>query len=475
MLLERFYDDALAQASYLIACPASGEAAVIDPARDVRPYAAFARSHGLRIVAVTETHIHADFVSGARQLARDTGARLLLSDEGGDGWRYARPDGLTITPLHDGDEFSVGAVRFGVRHTPGHTPEHVSFIVTDAAATDRPLGMLSGDFIFAGDVGRPDLLERAAKVAGSMDAMARRLFASLRATADLPDYLQLWPGHGAGSACGKALGAVPSTTLGYERLTNWAFQISNEADFVASVLAGQPEPPAYFARMKTLNRDGAPDLSPERALRELDLVGLHDALTAGAWVVDLRPTGAFALEHIPGTINIPAGKQLATWGGALLPYEKQLVLLADTEALALQAARGLGAIGLDNVVGWGAPTLRAAWRDAGRALGSVPQVNVLDVRPGDGDRVLDVRARSEWDAGHIPGAEHAFLGRLLDLMRDEPRDAPLVLQCQGGSRSAIAASLLRANGFTNVRNLVGGFGAWRAAGLPAESHEPGSG
>jgi hydroxyacylglutathione hydrolase len=467
MLLERFYDDALAQASYLIACPAAGEAVVVDPARDVRRYVEFALSHGLRIAAVTETHIHADFVSGARQLARETGARLLLSDEGGPDWRYAPVAGVTMDPMRDGDRFNVGAVEFTVRHTPGHTPEHVCFVVTDRAATDRPLGMLSGDFIFAGDVGRPDLLERAARVAGSMDVMARRLFDSLRKTRDLPEYLQLWPGHGAGSACGKALGAVPSTTLGYERLTNWAFQIDDEDAFVAAALAGQPEPPRYFARMKTMNRDGAPDLPQRTALDELDVLGLHDQMTAGAWVVDLRPTAAFAAEHVPGTINIPAGKQLATWGGSLLPADTPLVLLADSQQAALAAATSLAAIGLDRVVGWAGPAIRRGWRDAGRPLGSVSQVGVHDVAPG-AMRIMDVRARTEWDAGHIPGAEHAFLGNLLEQVRDLPHDAPIVAQCQGGSRSAIAASLLRANGFTNVRNLAGGFGAWRAAGLPVD-------
>jgi hydroxyacylglutathione hydrolase len=469
MLLERFYDDALAQASYLIGCQSAGEAIVVDPARDVRQYVRFARTHGLRIAAVSETHIHADFLSGARQLARETGARLLLSGEGGDGWRYAPTPGTNIEPLHDGDTFAAGAVRLTVRHTPGHTPEHICFLVTDTAASEAPLGMLSGDFIFAGDVGRPDLLERAAKVPGSMDIMARRLFDSLQRTRDLPAYLQLWPGHGAGSACGKALGAVPSTTLGYERLANWAFQIADEDTFVRAVLAGQPEPPRYFARMKTLNRDGAPDLPERTALPALDVVGLHDAMASGAWVVDLRPTAAFAAEHIPGTVNIPAGKQLTTWGGSLLPAGTRVVLLADDEATALAAAASLAAIGIDDVMGWGPPALREAWKLAGRALGAVPQIGVDELDTGV-VRLLDVRGRAEWDAGHIPGAEHAFLGDLLERVKGVPHDAPIVAQCQGGSRSAIAASLLRANGFTNVRNLSGGFAAWRDAGKPVDKH-----
>lgn len=223
MLLRRFYDAPLAQASYLVGCQATGEALVVDPNRDVAHYLAAAHEEGVRITHVTETHIHADFVSGARELVAHTGARLLLSGEGGPDWqyRYAAADGATL--LHDGDTFTVGNLKFEVVHTPGHTPEHLTFIVTDTPATDRPMGAFTGDFLFVGDVGRPDLLERAAKVAGTMESAARTLFRSLQRFASRPDYLQIWPGHGAGSACGKALGAVPQSTLGYERVVNWAF------------------------------------------------------------------------------------------------------------------------------------------------------------------------------------------------------------------------------------------------------------
>jgi len=212
MLLARIYDDALAQASYLIGCQESGTAIIVDPNRDVARYIDAADRHSLRLEYITETHIHADFVSGARDLARATGAKLLLSREGGADWQYgfARDDDARL--LSNGDRFDVGHVRFDVRHTPGHTPEHLSFVVTDRLSSERPVGILTGDFIFVGDVGRPDLLERAANVQGTMDRLARQLFRSIRATSDLPDYLQIWPGHGEGSACGKSLGAMPSTT-----------------------------------------------------------------------------------------------------------------------------------------------------------------------------------------------------------------------------------------------------------------------
>ncbi|HLL45111.1 MAG TPA: MBL fold metallo-hydrolase, partial [Longimicrobiaceae bacterium] len=229
MILRRLYDDKLAQASYLVGCAATGEALVVDPNRDVEQYVEAARGEGLRVMHVTETHIHADFVSGSRELARRSGAQLFLSGEGGEDWRYAFAEEAGATLLRDGDSFRVGNVRVEVLHTPGHTPEHLAFVVTDTAGADRPMGVLSGDFVFVGDVGRPDLLERAARHEGTMEAGARTLFRSLqRFKALLPDWVQLWPGHGAGSACGKALGAVPQSTLGYEKLFNWGLAAADE-------------------------------------------------------------------------------------------------------------------------------------------------------------------------------------------------------------------------------------------------------
>jgi hydroxyacylglutathione hydrolase len=256
MLLKRIYDESLAQASYLIGCPATGEALVVDPNRDVAQYVKAAADEDLTITHVTETHIHADFVSGSRELAKVTGAELLLSDEGGPDWKYAFAKEADARLLHNGDTFMVGNLKFEVLHTPGHTPEHISFLVTDTPATDKPMGAVTGDFVFVGDVGRPDLLEKAAKIVGTMEAGARTLYRSLNRFKQLPDYLQIWPGHGAGSACGKALGAVPFSTLGYEKIANWGFGAATEDEFVEMVLAGQPEPPKYFAEMKRINKEG---------------------------------------------------------------------------------------------------------------------------------------------------------------------------------------------------------------------------
>jgi len=467
MLLQRFHDDALAQTSYLLGCQASGLALVVDPNRDVQAYVAAAAKHRLRIVFVAESHIHADFVSGARELARETGATLLLSGEAEGEWAYRVTAADNARLVHDGDEIEVGRILLRVLHTPGHTPEHIAILVTDRTLSAHPVGMFSGDFIFAGDVGRPDLLERSANVRGSMDRLARTLFHSLQRMAALPDYLQLWPGHGAGSACGKSLGSMPSTTLGYERLTNWALREHDEERFVHDVLTHQPEPPAYFALMKTINRDGPLPVSDDY-WPQLGMDDVHDALHEGDSVVDVRPTAAFAREHIAGSLNIPLGTSFSTWAGSLLPYDRPIVLLADTAEQAHTARRLLSLIGHDEVAGWCDGSVRDAWREAGKALAQIPQVSIADISGATERRIIDVRGAAEWDAGHIPGAERLFLGELDTLASALPKDAPIAVHCQGGTRSAIAASLLARKGFTNVANVRGGFDAWAAAGLPVE-------
>ena len=470
MLLKRFYDEGLAQASYLVGAETTDDTLVIDPTRDVEPYLAAAAEEGLRITHVTETHIHADFLSGARELVRRTGARLLLSAEGDNDWQYRIGASERAELLRDGDSFMVGEIRVDVRHTPGHTPEHIVFFVTDGASADRPLGVFTGDFIFVGDVGRPDLLERAANVAGTMEASARALYRSLRQMREYPEYLQVWPGHGAGSACGKSLGSLPSTTLGYERLFNWAFQESDEEQFVRAVLAGQPEPPRYFGRMKTLNRDGPPPL-PTTEVRAIDAQVLDTAIANGsAIVLDARSSADFAEGFIPGTINIPAGRSFATWAGSLLPADRDVILIAPGgESRARALARELSLVGIDRVTGWVSPEVLDAWRRLGRTLECVRAVDAQGVTTLSDATVLDVRAQSEWDAGRIPGARHLFLGDLPEAAEELPRDRPLIVTCQGGSRSSIAASILRARGFNNVINLSGGFAEWQRSGLPVET------
>lgn len=455
MLVRRCYDERLAQASYLIGCQATGEAIVIDPARDITPYLDAARQERVRITRVTETHIHADFLSGARELSAATGAEILLSAEGGEDWQYRYP----ATPLRDGDIIMVGAVRLTVLHTPGHTPEHLAFFVTDTARSADPVALVSGDFLFVGDVGRPDLLEEAAGVAKSKEPSARQLFHSLQSLAGLPDYLQIWPGHGAGSACGKALGALPTSTLGYERRTNWAFGVENESAFVAAVLEGQPPAPTYFARMKRLNRDGPAILGNRPVPARLERSELPRAMRDGV-VLDARPQAAYAKAHVGGTLNIPPTRAFPTWAGWLLPDNRDIYLIADDSKAAADAQLALASIGLDRLAGWfGADVVATAEAD-GTAQQShrAAMADALRMQ-GEGALVVDVRDGHEWDAGHLDGAVHHPLGRLATTLAAMDRNRSIAVHCEGGTRSAIAASLLEQMGFRQVTDLSDGWAA----------------
>ena len=471
MLLQRLYDQKLAQASYLIGCAATGEALIVDPNRDVGQYLDAARSAGMRVTHVTETHIHADFASGSAALAAATGARLYLSDEGGEGWRYGFAGAAGATLLRDGDSFMVGNIRIEAVHTPGHTPEHLTFVVTDTAGADRPVGALTGDFIFAGDVGRPDLLERAAGVTGTMEDGARQLFRSLaRFSTRFPEWLQLWPGHGAGSACGKALGQMPQTTLGYERLFNWAFAITDEDEFVGAVLEGQPDPPRYFARMKRINRDGVPPLGELRRPPRLTLEDVQAAIAGGGLVLDTRPTDAFVAGHLPGTVHLPLNKSFPTWAGWIASPERPIYLIAD-ERQAEEAVRDLALIALDDVRGHLPADAIERYRAAGGELRSVPTMTAdeLALRLGDSSlAVVDVRNANEYAEGHIAGVPNIPLGRLAERADEVPRDRTVVLHCQGGTRSVIGASLLAAEGHDRIVSLSDGYAAWERGGHPVD-------
>jgi hydroxyacylglutathione hydrolase len=472
MIFRRFYDAKLAQASYLIGCARTGEALVVDANRDYEQYVEAARAENLRVSWVTETHIHADFVSGSRELAAHTGAQILLSDAGGLAWRYSYAKEAGARLLTEGSRFDVGAIRIDVLHTPGHTPEHLTFLVTDTAAGDRPMGAFTGDFLFVGDVGRPDLLERAVKVAGTMEQSTRQLFASLQRFRGLPGYLQIWPGHGAGSACGKSLSAVPQSTLGYEALTNWAFGVEDEDAFVRLVLEGQPDPPTYFAVMKALNRMGPPLRGALQHPIRASVERLADAVAAGAFVIDTRAAAAFAAGHLPGSINIPLDRSFSTWAGWIVPYDRDIYLVADERGRALDdALHDLSLIGLDRITGYAGSQELERWA-GGHAAGTVRQVTATDLaerlRAGD-VQVLDVRAESEFAGGRVPGALNIPVGQLRGRLDAVPRDRTVVVQCQSGARSAIAASVLVASGFRNVVNLAGGLNGWKAAGLPVAS------
>lgn len=468
MFFRQIYEPGLAHASYMVGCQATGEVLVIDAKRDIDTYLDIARQEKLRITHLAETHIHADFLSGTRELAEVTGAMMYLSDEGGTEWQYE----FDHVGLADGDSFMVGNIKIDVLHTPGHTPEHISFLATDTPASAHvPIMMFTGDFVFVGDVGRPDLLEKAAGYRGTMEVGARQMWKSLERFKALPDHIQVHPAHGAGSACGKALGAIPSSTVGYEKLVNWALRHTNEDHFVAELLSGQPEPPAYFAHMKSLNkvvRPLRPTLTaPPR--RTADDVRSH--LAMGHTVVDTRSKVSFAGGHISGSLNIQNNKAFSTWAGWMLNYEEPFLLVARASDLD-DVVRKLARIGLDRIDGFIEDM--NVWTDAGESLATVSQMDIdelLQRYDHEGVTVLDVRAASEYAAGHIPGAWNIHAGYLNRYLADVPTDGVVVVSCQAGDRSSIATSLLLRAGRTNVVNFPPGYAGWSAAKAPV-SMEP---
>ena len=471
MLLKYFYDAHLAQASYLVGCAQTGEALVVDPGRDISQYLKTAAQEGLRITHITETHIHADFVSGSRELAAATGAMVFLSDMGDADWKYAYAHEPNVILVRNRDNWMVGNIRIEVVHTPGHTPEHISFLVTDTAGADRPMGAFTGDFLFVGDVGRPDLLEEAAGVAGSKEAGARQQFHSVAQFKALPDYLQIWPGHGAGSACGKALGAIPSTTLGYEKLFNPAFQFEGEDAFVDWLLDGQPEVPRYFAQMKRTNKQGPALLATLPEPAHLDQAALDAALEAQEFVVDLRSAEDYGRAGIPDAINIAAAdNSFLTYVGWFADYAKPVYLIVPSLAEAPGLIDALRSIGVDNIAGYFGP---AAVRRRITALPGITAHQLAQRLPHNRLLIVDVRGRSEYQEQHIVGARHIPLGFLPQRLEQIPRDHTVVVQCASGYRSSIAASLLRARGFDNVVNLTDSVEVWskELATEPAHTRE----
>jgi hydroxyacylglutathione hydrolase len=450
MFFRQIFDPKLAQYAYLIGCQRTGEALVIDPQRDVDRYLEVAAEEGLKIVAVTETHIHADFLSGSRELAHRHGARVYLSDEGDADWKYAwagDPE-VDVTLLQDGDTFRIGQIEIKAVHTPGHTPEHIAFMVTDfGGGADQPMGMVSGDFVFVSDLGRPDLLESAAGVAGMMEPSARTLYRSVQSFLELPDYLQVWPGHGAGSACGKALGAVPETTVGYERRFNAAIAAAGQGEdaFVEAILEGQPEPPLYFARMKKDNKAGP------RILGELPRPGAltADELAALAGrtdvaVVDARTDrAAFMAGHLPASLYAPMDRSFNTTVGSYVEPGTAIYLILEA-AQVEEAVRDLVRIGLDEIAGYATPATLAA---AGRSV-ALATIEVIDFERAaelasqPSARWLDVRRRSEFDAGHLPGAQNIAHTRLRARAGEVEPGGRQLVYCRTGARAAVASALL---------------------------------
>lgn len=471
MLLKFFYDDALAHASYLVGCQRAKVAIVIDPGRDIEQYLRMAEREGLDLTSVAETHIHADYVSGARELAERVGAKLYVSDAGPEEWKYRYLDGYQHQLLADGDEFMVGNIKFTTIHTPGHTPESLSFVLTDqGGGADQPMGIFTGDFVFVGSIGRPDLLEEAAGIQGTAEPGARDLFRSIHRFKELPDYLQVWPAHGAGSACGKGLGAVPSSTVGYEKLFNPALQFHDEEQFVRYILSDQPAAPKYFALMKRVNKEG-PHVLGKPTRPERLAVNQIDSVRDTATLIDLSPAAEFADGHVPGAINIPLAN-LATWAGWIVDYSKPAYLIAEVGQIP-EAMRVLRKIGMEDVRGvFDAQEIRNSTYATESYLNATPDELASRIESGSVE-LIDVRSDEEWNAGRIPGAQHHFLGRLPDTLTSIPSAKPVVVQCQVGTRAAIAASILQAAG-RDVINMSGGFAKWRQDGLPVTNEPAGT-
>lgn len=453
MYFKQIFEEKLAQYAYLIGCQATGEAIVIDPMRDIDQYAKLAQKEELNIVAATETHIHADFLSGLREFA-EQGIKVYVSDEGDKDWKYEwlKDSGYDYGFLYDGDEFPVGNIKFRVKHTPGHTPEHISFLVTDSAGADEPMGMLSGDFIFVGDVGRPDLLESAAGQQGSMEASARTLYRSVEEFKSMPEFLQLWPGHGAGSACGKALGAVPESTIGYElRFNNSIRAAENEQLFVDYILDGQPEPPLYFARMKRDNKKGPKVLGKLPEPKKVSVSKIAGKGKEGNKVIiDTREGVEYMNGHLKGSLLSPVGKQFNTVAGSYVRENEEIYLIIEEEKVE-EAVRDLIRVGLDRIEGYATPSELHSYAEKG---GEMERIEVIDFKQAkslmsdDSYQVLDVRKASEYVEGNFEGAINIAHTRLLEREKELPKDKTLLVHCKSGFRASVASALLNRDGFS---------------------------
>jgi hydroxyacylglutathione hydrolase len=457
VIFETVRTDGLAHLSYLIGDRSSGRAAVIDPRRDVDVYLELAHKHRLTITHAVETHIHADFVSGSRELAARTGtAKAHVSVEGSARYRFA------YQPLRHGSRVELGGVTLTAVHTPGHRPEHLAYVAT---ARGKPWGFFSGDFLFADSVGRPDLLG-----AAQTPGLAKALFHSLRtALAGLPDALPLYPAHGAGSPCGANIGDRQST-VGYERRHNPALQFTDEVAFIDWVLRTAPPMPRYYPRMKRVNAQGPEVLDRLPAVEWLGPSAFRRRLAAGdVQLIDNRDMLAFGGGHIDGAWNLGPRAELSLWAGWMLDPAKPIALVLPRDGDLPEVLRQLLRVGFTEFAGCLQGSMEA-WVTSGSPVRGLAQVPVHQLKkrlPPRAFQLLDVRTPREWDDGHLPGARYAFLGELSQKLKDLDRHQPVVVYCASGYRSSLAASVLQAGGFAKVHNVPGGYTAWTAAGFPA--------
>ncbi len=463
MYFEQFYLGCLAHASYLLA--SGGEAVVVDPQRDVDLYLKAAEAQGVAIRHIFETHLHADFVSGHKELAARTGAKIYIGARAGAQYPHV--------PVADGFELAVGALRIRVLETPGHTPESICLVIVDGEKSSalNPWAVLTGDTLFLGDVGRPDLSREY-----TPPQLAGMLFDSLHdKLMRLPDHVLVYPAHGAGSLCGRNMRAERSSTIATERLTNYALQIPSKDEFIAQLTEHLPARPEYFLQDAEINRTGAPALSDLPDLRRIAPAELDRMLREGEIALDVRASDDFAAGHVPGSVNIALSGQFASWAGTVLGLKAHPVLIAGSEEQLAEARVRLARVGIEDLDGYldGGVT---AWKVAGFPLAVLSQISATELDQELSSRglsVLDVRREPEWEAGHIAGAAWWPLDNFKVSPPEIDRDAPIAVHCKGGYRSAIACSLLLRAGFKNVSNVSGGFDAWQQANLPFVSEKPG--
>ena len=459
MHFEQFYLTCLAHASYMLS--SDGEAVVVDPQRDVDIYLTLAQEKNLKIRHIFETHLHADFVSGHKELAARTGAAIYIG--------AAANARFPHVALRDGFELKVGKLRIQALETPGHTPESVCLVVTDEEKSAKPWAVMTGDTLFIGDVGRPDLSPNL-----SPQQLAGMLYDSLHGKLmTLPDDVIVYPAHGAGSLCGRSMRAEKSSTIGTERLTNYALQIKSRDEFVRQLTTHLPARPEYFSQDAEINREGAAPLTDLAPLRAVEAREVKDLLAEDVPVLDVRPGEEFAAGHIPGSINIALSGQFASWTGSVLGLKARPVLVGSEDQVA-EARMRLARIGIEDVRGYLAGGL-AAWQEAGFSLTRTAQLTVEQLRQkleGAGLQVLDVRREGEWQAGHLADATWHALDYFRAQVPELDPDAPVAVHCKSGYRSMIACSLLERAGFRNVSNVEGGFDAWQSAGLPVVSEIP---
>jgi hydroxyacylglutathione hydrolase len=461
MYFNQFYLNCLAHASYLIG--SDGEAAVVDPQRDVDQYIEEAAAQGFKIKYVIETHLHADFVSGHRELAARTGAEIVFGEKAG--------AAFTHRAVKDGDELTIGEVKLRIMETPGHTPESICVLVTDSEVSDQPQRVLTCDTLFIGDVGRPDL---AGGKGYSPQTMAAMMYESLHEKLlKLDDAVEVYPAHGAGSMCGKSLSKETSSTIGQQRKFNYALQPMTKEEFVRMMTTDLPEAPAYFSKDAEINRAGAEALNGLAQAAALSPADVIEFAAHGAVILDVRDAAEFGAGHVPGTLNIGLGGQFASWAGSLIPMTAPIAIVADSTEKVEEARLRLARVGLENVKGYLSGGMNA-WNESGLELAVVPQISVADLKElikKDLDlQVIDVRRPAEYQSGHAPRAVSAPLAKLRELMPNlnlKP-DAPTAIICAGGYRSSAATSIAQQFGFTNLVNVNGGTKAWIDAGYEVE-------